>query len=31
MRKQIIEYTQAGGAELLDIVAEAVNHLAANK
>jgi len=29
MRKQIIEYSQSHGDELLDIVAEAVNHIAA--
>ncbi len=28
MRKQIIEYVQQGGNELLDIVSEAVLHLA---
>lgn len=28
MRKQIVEYTQQGGNELLDIVAEAVGRLA---
>ncbi len=28
MRKQIVEYTQQGGSELLDIVAEAVGRLA---
>lgn len=28
MRKQIIEYVQKGGDELLDIVSEAVLHLA---
>ena len=28
MRKQIIEYTQAGGTELMDIVSEAVTRLA---
>lgn len=27
MRKQIIEYVQQGGDELMDIVAEAVRHL----
>jgi formate dehydrogenase subunit delta len=29
MRKQIVEYTQQGGRELLDIVGEAVRRLAA--
>lgn len=28
MRKQIVEYVQQDGAELLDIVAEAVRHIA---
>ncbi len=28
MKKQIIEYVQHGGNELMDIVAEAVRHLA---
>ena len=28
MRKQIIEYVQQGGDELMDIVAEAIRHLA---
>ncbi|MDD4914018.1 MAG: formate dehydrogenase subunit delta [Methylococcales bacterium] len=31
MRRQIIEYTQAGGNELMDIVAEAVSHIAARQ
>jgi formate dehydrogenase subunit delta len=31
MRRQIIEYVETGGSELLDIVAEAVKHIAARK
>jgi formate dehydrogenase subunit delta len=31
MRQQIIEYVQTGGNELMDIVAEAVNHIAVRK
>lgn len=31
MRQQIIAYVQSGGSELLDIVAEAVKHIAARK
>ena len=27
MRRQIIDYVQQGGSELMDIVAEAVRHL----
>ena len=31
MRHQIIDYVQQGGSELMDIVAEAVRHLSAQK
>jgi hypothetical protein len=29
MRKQIIEYAQTNGHDLMDIVAEAISHIAA--